>query len=78
MELKAFKVYIETEKGINVELIFAKSRRGLKLPDDVQGNGEILKVKDVTKEIKEDIRTLVKDREENELINIVLKTVGLL
>lgn len=57
MELKAFKIYIETETGVEIKLI--------------------LKIKEVTDEVKKDVAELsetVKDT----VIESILKTTGLL
>lgn len=75
MELKAFKIYIETETGVESKLIFAKTRRSVKVPNDTKG--EILKIKEVTDEVKKEVAELsetVKDT----VIESILKTTGLL
>ena len=75
MELKVFKIYIETETGVESKLIFAKTRRSVKVPTDIKG--EILKIKEVTDEVKKEVAELsetVKDT----VIESILKTTGLL
>ena len=66
--------------------VLAKSRRGLKLPEDV--NGDLIKVKEITEDFKNEletsinnIETLIADNESDiDVINIktVLATINLL
>ena len=84
--MKVFKVYVETENGIEVFNVLANSRRGLKLPEDV--NGELIKVNEITKDFKNEIETsinnietLITDNESDiDVTNIktVLATINLL
>ena len=56
-------------------MIFAKTRRSVKVPNDTKG--EILKIKEVTDEVKKEVVELsetVKDT----VIESILKTTGLL
>nr|DAP77275.1 MAG TPA: hypothetical protein [Bacteriophage sp.] len=75
MELKAFKIYIETETGVESKLIFAKTRRSVKVPADIKG--EILKIKEVTDEVKKDVAELSETIKDT-VIESILKTTGLL
>lgn len=75
MELKAFKIYIETETGVESKLIFAKTRRSVKIPNEI--NGEILKIKEVTDEVKKEV-TELSETVKDTVIESVLKTTGLL
>ena len=75
MELKAFKIYIETETGVESKLIFAKTRRSVKVPNDIKG--EILKIKEVTDEVKKEV-TELSETVKDTVIESILKTTGLL
>ena len=75
MELKAFKIYIETETGVESKLIFAKTRRSVKVTSNIKG--EILKIKEVTDEVKKEVIELY-DKVEDTVIESILKTTGLL
>lgn len=84
--MKVFKVYVETENGIEVFNVLANSRRGLKLPEDV--NSDLIKVKEITEDFKNEletsinnIETLIADNESDiDVTNIktVLATINLL
>lgn len=50
------KIYIVTETGIETKLICAKTRRSVKVPTDIKG--EILKIMEVTDEVKKEVAEL--------------------
>ena len=77
MQLKAFKVFISSNNDIGVEtkLYFAKSRRSLKIPEELKS--KLYMIMDVTDEVKDDIQE-VKETITDTVVEDVLKYVGLL
>lgn len=75
MGLKAFKIYIVTETGVDIKLIFAKTRRSVKVPADIKG--EILKIMEVTDKVKKEV-TELSETVKDTVIESILKATGLL
>lgn len=59
--MKVFKIYYETENGVEIKITLAKSRRSLKLP--VVNTDLVIKIVDITEEfknkVKGDLETIV-------------------
>lgn len=59
--MKVFKIYYETENGVETKITLAKSRRSLKLP--VVNTDLVIKIVDITEEfknkVKGDLETIV-------------------
>lgn len=62
--MKAFRIYYETENGVEIKITLAKSRRSLKLP--VVNTDRVIKIVDITEEFKNNVRC--------DIENIVEKT----
>lgn len=78
--MKVYKIYYETENGVEITRVLAKSRRSLTLP--VEKN-EVIKIVDVTEEFKnnlkvdiETIATKLSDETVQDIVS-VLKAVEL-
>lgn len=71
--MKVYKIYYETENGVEVSKAFAKSRRSLKLPLDKTDN--VIKISDITEEfknkLKSDIETIIEKTSEETVQDIV-------
>lgn len=79
--MKVYKIYYETENGIEVFKAFAKSRRSLKLP--LENTDNVIKISDITEEFKnnlkvdiETIATKLSDETVQDIVS-VLKAVEL-
>lgn len=79
--MKVFKIYFETENGVEITKVIAKSRRSLKLP--VKNTDAVIKIVDITEEftnkLKGDIEFIV-EKTNDEIVNdivSVLKAVEL-
>jgi hypothetical protein len=59
--MKVFKIYYETENGVEIKITLEKSRRSLKLP--VTNTDLVIKIVDITEEfknkVKGDLETIV-------------------
>ena len=79
--MKVFKIYYETEKGVEVSKVLAKSRRSLELP--VKNTDLVIKIVDITEEfknkVKSDINTIIDNTSEETVQDLVsvLKAVEL-
>ena len=71
--MKAFKIYYETENGVEIKITLAKSRRSLKLP--LENNDNVIKISDITEELKNklksDIETIIEKTSEETVQDIV-------
>ena len=71
--MKAFKIYYETENGVEIKITLAKSRRSLKLPLEKSDN--VIKISDITEEfktkLKSDIETIIEKTSEETVQDIV-------
>lgn len=71
--MKAFKIYYETENGVEIKITLAKSRRSLKLP--LENNDNVIKISDITEEfktkLKSDIETIIEKTSEETVQDIV-------
>lgn len=71
--MKVYKIYYETENGIEVFKAFAKSRRSLKLP--LENTDNVIKISDITEEfknkLKSDIETIIEKTSEETVQDIV-------
>lgn len=78
--MKVFKIYYETENGVEITRALAKSRRSLTLP--VEKNA-VIKIVDITEEFKNnlkvDIKTITTELSDETVQDIVsvLKAVDL-
>lgn len=52
--MKAFRIYYETENGVEIKITLAKSRRSLKLPLEKTDN--VIKISDITEEFKNNVK----------------------
>ena len=72
--MKVFKVYYETENGVEIEKVLTKSRRSLKLPVDNTDN--VIKIVDITEDfknkLKSDIETIIEKTSEEYVQDIIL------
>lgn len=72
--MKVFKIYYETENGVEVSKVLAKSRRSLELP--VMNTDLIIKIVDITEEfknkVKSDINTIIDNTSEETVQDIIL------
>lgn len=77
MQLKAFKIFIASNNDIGVEtkLYFAKSRRSLKIPEEIKS--KVYMIMEVTDDVKDDIQE-VKETIKDTVVEDVLEYVGLL
>ena len=71
--MKVFKVYYETENGVEVSKVLAKSRRSLELP--VRNTDLVIKIVDITEEfknkLKSDINTIIDNTREETVKDII-------
>lgn len=71
--MKVFKIYYETENGVEIKITLAKSRRSLKLP--LENNDNVIKISDITEEfkhkLKSDIETIIEKTSEETVQDIV-------
>lgn len=71
--MKVYKIYYETENGVETFKAFAKSRRSLKLPLEITDN--VIKISDITEEfknkLKSDIETIIEKTSEETVQDIV-------
>lgn len=77
MQLKAFKIFIAADNdiGVEIKLCFAKSRRSLKIPEEIKS--KVYMILEVTDEVKDDIQE-VKETITDTVVEDVLEYVGLL
>lgn len=72
--MKVFKIYYETENGVEVSKVLAKSRRSLKLP--VESTDLVIKIVDITEDfknkLKSDIETIIEKTSEENVQDIIL------
>lgn len=80
--MKVFKIYYETENGVEIKNTLAMSRRSLQLP--VKNKDLVIKIVDITEEfknkVKGDIETIVDKTSDETIIKdivSVLKAVEL-
>ena len=71
--MKVFKIYYESENGVEVSKVFAKSRRSLELP--VRNTDLVIKIVDITEEfknkLKSDINTIIDNTSEETVKDII-------
>ena len=54
--MKVFKIYYETENGVEITRVLAKSRRSLTLPVEINA---VIKIVDITEEFKHKLKANV-------------------
>lgn len=80
--MKVFRIYYETENGVEIKITLAKSRRSLKLP--VKNTDLVIKIVDITEEfknkVKGDLETIVEKTSDETIVKdivSILKAVEL-
>lgn len=72
--MKVYKIYYETENGLEVFKAFAKSRRSLKLP--LENTDNVIKISDITEEfknkVKSDLETIIEKTSKETVQDIIL------
>ena len=72
--MKVFKIYYETENGVVIKKVLAKSRRSLTLP--VDNTDLVIKIVDITEDfknkLKSDIETIIEKTSEEYVQDIIL------
>ena len=72
--MKVFKIYYETENGVEIKKVLAKSRRSLTLPVEI--TDIVIKIVDITEDfknkLKSDIETIIENTSEENVQDIIL------
>lgn len=72
--MKVFKIYYDTENGVEIKKVLAKSRRSLTLPIEI--TDLVIKIVDITedfkKKLKSDIETIIEKTSEENVQDIIL------
>ena len=74
--MKAFKIYYETENGVETTMVLAKSRRSLELPVKAE---TVIKIKDITDNFKEklkcDLETIVEKTNDEIIVSDIISVL---
>lgn len=72
--MKVFKIYYETENGVEIKKVLAKSRRSLSIPVEI--TDLVIKIVDITEDfknkLKSDIETIIEKTSEENVQDIIL------